>query len=67
MDSLTEEVKSECVKFSQDIKFWAEFQTGVKVFEPWVQKAEERKKEGIKKPDTLQAATQILNDSKVGN
>ena len=26
LDALEEEVKQECVKFSQDIKYWAEFQ-----------------------------------------
>ena len=31
IDALKEEIMSECSKFSQDIKFWAEFQTGIKV------------------------------------
>ena len=31
IDALKEEIKNECSKFSQDIKFWAEFQTGIKV------------------------------------
>ena len=64
VDALTEEVKAECQKFSQDVKFWAEFQTGVKEFEPWVRKAEVRKKEGLKKPMTLVEACQVLGESK---
>merc|ERR1711981_60864 len=43
MDSMEEEVKKECSKFSEDVKFWAEFQTGIKVFEPWIKKAEVRR------------------------
>ena len=37
---------AECTKFSEDVKHWAEFQTGVKVFEPWMKRAEGRKLEG---------------------
>merc|ERR1712061_197873 len=36
LDALAEEASVECAKFSEDVKFWAEFQTGVKVFEPWL-------------------------------
>ena len=31
LDALAEEASIECAKFSEDVKFWAEFQTGVKV------------------------------------
>jgi hypothetical protein len=31
LDGLDTEVKSECSKFSEDVKYWAEFQTGIKV------------------------------------
>ena len=65
IDDLIEEVKSECAKFSQDIKFWAEFQTGVKEFEPWVKVAEQKKNKGLAKPTTLAEACQILEESKV--
>ena len=33
LDALAEEASIECAKFSEDVKFWAEFQTGVKVTE----------------------------------
>merc|ERR1712037_769831 len=49
---------------SEDVKFWAEFQTGVKVFEPWLKNAEARKQEGLKKPVSLVEACEILGDSK---
>jgi hypothetical protein len=60
-----EEIKSECSKFSQDIKFWAEFQTGIKEYEPWLASAEARKEAGLSKPETLAEACSILGDSKV--
>ena len=31
LDALEEEASTECTKFSEDVKHWAEFQTGVKV------------------------------------
>merc|ERR1712098_116740 len=58
------EASTECAKFSEDVKHWAEFQTGVKVFEPWMKKAEARKLEGLKKPVSLVEACEILGDSK---
>merc|ERR1719150_2281379 len=33
LNALEEETSAECTKFSEDVKHWAEFQTGVKVFE----------------------------------
>ena len=65
IDSLEDEVKTECAKFSEDVKFWAEFQTGIKEFEPWMKNAEVRKNMGLVKPTTLVEACQVLGDSKV--
>ena len=67
MNALDQEVKAECAKFSEDIKFWAEFQTGIKEFEPWVKTAEKRKCKGLVKPTTLIEACEILGDSKVNS
>merc|ERR1719309_213151 len=64
LNALEEETSSECAKFSEDVKFWAEFQTGIKVFEPWMKRAEVRKLEGLKKPISLVEACEILGDSK---
>ena len=60
-------MKAECAKFSEDVKYWAEFQTGIKAFSPWLKKAEDRKNEGMKKPTSLVEACEILGDAKVGN
>jgi len=64
MDSMDDEVKKECSKFSEDVKFWAEFQTGTKEFEPWIKKAEIRKSKGLVKPVTLVDACGCLGDCK---
>jgi len=64
LNALEDETGNECAKFSEDVKHWAEFQTGVKVFEPWMKKAEQRKLEGLKKPISLVEACEILGDSK---
>lgn len=65
IDALTEEVKQECTKFSQDIKYWAEFQTGVKEFEPWMKAAEAKKMKGLTKPENLEGACRVLEEAKV--
>merc|ERR1719400_1436333 len=64
LDALDAEVSGECAKFSEDVKYWAEFQTGIKVFEPWMKNAEMRKTSGLQKPTSLVEACQILGDSK---
>jgi hypothetical protein len=33
---LDEDVQAECIKFSGDVKFFAEFQTGIRHFYPWL-------------------------------
>merc|ERR1719397_1271398 len=64
LNALEDEASTECAKFSEDVKYWAEFQTGVKVFEPWMKKSELRKIDGLKKPVSLVEACEILGDSK---
>merc|ERR1740137_457066 len=64
LNALEDESSEECAKFSEDVKFWAEFQTGVKVFEPWMKNSEARKIEGLRKPISLVEACEILGDSK---
>merc|ERR1711872_262431 len=64
LNALEAEASEECAKFSEDVKFWAEFQTGVKVFEPWMKNSEVRKQEGLRKPVSLVEACEILGDSK---
>merc|ERR1711936_502929 len=37
---LQEKVKKECDAFSEDVKYWAEYKTGIKEFTPWLTTAE---------------------------
>ena len=64
LNALDDEVSGECAKFSEDVKFWAEFQTGLKVFEPWMKNAEIRRNRGLVKPASLVEACEVLGDSK---
>ena len=64
LDGLIKEAGDECAKFSEDVKYWAEFQTGLKIFEPWMRRSEDRKVEGLSKPCSLVEACEILGDCK---
>jgi soluble cytochrome b562 len=56
---LQKKVIKECEMYSEDIKFWAEYKTGIKEFRPWLENAEKRSKEGIVKPQTLDDANAL--------
>merc|ERR1712241_809265 len=64
LNNLDGEIKSECAKFSEDVKHFAEFQTGIKAFEPWMKKAEQRIIDGLAQPKSLIEACEILGNSK---
>ena len=55
----------ECDNFSEDVKYWAEYKTGIKSFRPWLEGAESKSTEGLSKPQTLDEANAmfaIVND-----
>merc|ERR1712183_934035 len=56
--------KIECDKYSNDVKYWAEYRTGIKEFSPWLVAAEKTAAEGLTKPSDL-AQVKALNE-KVG-
>jgi len=64
LNKLDEEIKQECAKFSEDVKYFAEFQTGIKAFDPWMKKAEQRISDGLMQPKSLVEACEILGTSK---
>merc|ERR1712098_414730 len=64
LNKLDEEIKTECAKFSEDVKYFAEFQTGIKAFDPWMKKAEQRIADGLMQPKSLVEACEILGNSK---
>merc|ERR1711884_375937 len=64
LNKLDEEIKFECAKFSEDVKYFAEFQTGIKAFDPWMKKAEQKISDGLMQPKSLVEACEILGTSK---
>merc|ERR1711863_71698 len=50
---LQADTKIECDKYSNDVKFWAEYRTGIKEFTPWLVSAEKAAAEGLAKPSDL--------------
>merc|ERR1711944_5452 len=47
------DTKIECDKYSNDVKYWAEYRTGIKEFSPWLAGAEKAAAEGLAKPSSL--------------
>merc|ERR1712109_426005 len=58
---LQKRVMKECDNFSEDVKYWAEYKTGIKSFKPWLENAEARSKEGLSKPRTLDEANAMFS------
>merc|ERR1712198_52487 len=50
---LGEKTKIECDKYSNDVKYWAKYRTGIKEFNPWLASAEKSASEGLSKPSSL--------------
>merc|ERR1711963_466332 len=53
VEELQANTKIECDKYSNDVKFWAEYRTGIKEFSPWLASAEKAATEGLSKPSSL--------------
>ena len=58
--ALQKKVMAECDNFSEDVKYWAEYKTGIKEFRPWLESSEKHSHEGLKKPQTLDEANGIF-------
>ena len=56
---LQAKTRGECDKYSEDVKFWAEYRTGIKEFTPWLIKAESSSTEGLSKPSNLGEASAL--------
>merc|ERR1712112_422546 len=61
VEELQANTKIECDKYSNDVKFWAEYRTGIKEFTPWLTSAEKATSEGLSKPSDLDEV-KALND-----
>jgi len=57
---LHKRVMATCDSFSEDVKFWAEYKTGIKGFKPWLAEAEKKSTEGLSKPQTLDEANAMF-------
>jgi hypothetical protein len=57
---LQKKVMTECDNFSEDVKYWAEYKTGIKSFRPWLENSETRSKDGLSKPQTLDEANAMF-------
>merc|ERR1739838_20436 len=53
VEELQANTKIECDKYSNDVKFWAEYRTGIKEFSPWLASGEKATTEGLSKPSDL--------------
>merc|ERR1712083_763126 len=56
VEDLQGKVAIECDKYSEDVKFWAEYKTGIKEFTPWLASSEGATGEGLSKPTNLDEA-----------
>merc|ERR1711923_410848 len=61
VEDLQAKTKVECDKYSNDVKYWAEYRTGIKEFAPWLANAEKAATEGLSKPSSLDEV-KALND-----
>ena len=59
MVNLQDKVRKECDNFSEDVKYWAEYKTGIKEFLPWLTAVEADSTNGLAKPSSLQEATAL--------
>merc|ERR1712080_321674 len=48
--------RKECDAFSEDVKYWAEYKTGIKESIPWLVSAEQSSTDGLAKPSNLEEA-----------
>merc|ERR1711862_779040 len=51
---LQADTKVECDKYSNDVKYWAEYRTGIQEFKPWLEGAEKAAAEGLSEPSDLE-------------
>merc|ERR1712034_209279 len=61
VNDLDANTKTECNKYSNDVKYWAEYRTGIKEFTPWLLQAEKAAGEGLIKPSSLDEVKALNN------
>merc|ERR1711934_793488 len=58
---LEAQTRKECDAYSEDVKYWAEYRTGIKEFSPWLVECEKSITSGLSKPSDL-SEVKALND-----
>merc|ERR1712066_137056 len=58
---LEAQTRKECDAYSEDVKYWAEYRTGIKEFNPWLAECEKSITSGLSKPSDL-SEVKALND-----
>merc|ERR1712088_712 len=58
---LDAQTRKECDAYSEDVKYWAEYRTGIKEFSPWLVECEKSVTGGLSKPSDL-SEVKALND-----
>jgi len=58
---LQTKVKQETANFSEDVKYWAEYRTGIREFQPWLENAEVESNQGLGKPASLPEALELFD------
>ena len=64
VNRLLAELQAELDKFSIDVKHYADYQTGLRSFYPWLVGAEEKVTGGVSPPGELVSACNLLGDCK---
>ena len=65
LGKLKKDANMECNKYAEDVKLWAQFQTGISIFGPWLKINEEKILKGLPRPNGLVEACEILKDCKL--
>merc|ERR1712083_110703 len=47
---------------TEDVKYWAEYKTGIRGFKPWLEASEKRAGGGLSKPQTLDEANAMFSN-----
>jgi hypothetical protein len=53
VSDLDAKTRKECDAYSEDVKYWAEYRTGIKEFSPWLAQFEKDATTGLSKPSDL--------------
>merc|ERR1712158_250279 len=59
---LDAQTRKECDAYSEDVKYWAEYRTGIKEFSPWLVECEKSITSGLSKPSDLSEVKEVSEE-----